>query len=205
MEKSCKGRREKIVEIAQERFALYGFDKTTMQEIADDLQLSKGSLYYYFPDKESLYKSIIEKEKNVFLHALDSQISQLSDPDDMLREYIKTRMQLSERLINLARTRSMYQQNLHSFMHEAVRDFHEKEDQIVTEIFQHGLNSGKYEIKDLCATASLFVNLVRGIRMLFLRNKLIFNVPEELEQHEKEINLFVAIFSKGIRVDNSEE
>ena len=205
MEKNCKDRRNGIITVAQERFALYGFDKTTMQEIADDLELSKGSLYYYFPDKESLYKSIIEKEKDEFLHALHAQISQLSDPDDMLREYIRTRMQLSERLINLARTRSMYQQNLHSFMHEAVRDFHEKEDQIVMKIFQHGLDAGKYVINELGATVSLFVNLVRGIRVLYLRNKLIFNVPEELNQQETEINLFVQIFSRGIRAFDVEK
>ena len=190
-----------IITMAQDRFALYGFDKTTMQEIADDLQLSKGSLYYYFPDKESLYKSIIEKEKNEFLQTLHVRLNQLSDPVVMLKEYIRTRMQLSERLINLARTRRMYQQNLHSFMNEAVWDFHAKEDHLVAEILQVGLESGIFAINDLQATASLFTNLVRGIRVLFLRNKHVFQVPEELEEHEQKINLFVEIFCRGIRCE----
>jgi len=201
MDKSCQEKRDQIITMAQDRFALYGFDKTTMQEIADDLQLSKGSLYYYFPDKESLYKSIIEKEKNEFLQTLHARLSQLSDPVEMLKEYIRTRMQLSERLINLARTRRMYQQNLHSFMHEAVQDFHAKEDRLVTEILQIGLKSGMFAIDDLQSTASLFTNLVRGIRVLFLRNKHVFQVPGELEEHEQKINLFVEIFCRGIRAE----
>ena len=59
-------KRNNILEIAQKRFGMYGLAKTTMQEIANDLGMSKGSLYYYFPDKERLYAAVLEKEQNVF-------------------------------------------------------------------------------------------------------------------------------------------
>ena len=55
-----------IIEAAQKRFGLYGVEKTSMREIANDLKLSKASLYYYFPDKESLYKAVVEKEQKEF-------------------------------------------------------------------------------------------------------------------------------------------
>ena len=42
-----------IIEASQKRFGIFGVEKTSMREIADDLKLSKASLYYYFPDKES--------------------------------------------------------------------------------------------------------------------------------------------------------
>ena len=54
-----------IVNAAQKRFGVFGLLKTTMQEIASDLCLSKGLLYYYFPGKEHLYKAVVEKEQKL--------------------------------------------------------------------------------------------------------------------------------------------
>jgi len=50
-----------IIEAAQKRFSYFGVGKTTMNEIADDLSISKASLYYYFPDKLNLYAAVLQK------------------------------------------------------------------------------------------------------------------------------------------------
>jgi len=50
-----------IIEAAQKRFSYFGVSKTTMNEIADDLSISKASLYYYFPDKLNLYAAVLQK------------------------------------------------------------------------------------------------------------------------------------------------
>jgi AcrR family transcriptional regulator len=50
-----------IIEAAQKRFSHFGVGKTTMNEIADDLSISKASLYYYFPDKLNLYAAVLQK------------------------------------------------------------------------------------------------------------------------------------------------
>ena len=52
-------KREAIIESAIKRFAHYGVSKTTMSEIAADLSFSKASLYYYFPDKLSLFAAVL--------------------------------------------------------------------------------------------------------------------------------------------------
>jgi TetR/AcrR family transcriptional repressor of mexJK operon len=54
-------KREMILEAALKRFSRYGLAKTTMGEIARDLDMSKGSLYYYFPDKDRIYVAVIER------------------------------------------------------------------------------------------------------------------------------------------------
>ncbi|MBD1429945.1 MULTISPECIES: TetR/AcrR family transcriptional regulator [Sphingobacterium] len=52
-------RKEEIIEIALRRFSHYGFSKTTMNEIADDLKITKANLYYYYPDKVALIKDVV--------------------------------------------------------------------------------------------------------------------------------------------------
>jgi TetR/AcrR family transcriptional regulator len=54
-------KRDLIIEAAEKRFMHFGVDKTTMNEIADDLSISKASLYYYFPDKLNLYGAVLHK------------------------------------------------------------------------------------------------------------------------------------------------
>jgi len=54
-------KRELIIEGAIKRFIHFGINKTTMNEIAEDLSVSKPSLYYYFPDKTSLILGVMEK------------------------------------------------------------------------------------------------------------------------------------------------
>ncbi len=63
-------KREKILEASYQRFLHYGYSKTTMNEIAGDLSMSKALLYYYFPDKSELYMSVIRKLAGDYLTKL---------------------------------------------------------------------------------------------------------------------------------------
>ncbi|WP_335872600.1 TetR/AcrR family transcriptional regulator [Bacillus sp. 2205SS5-2] len=63
-------KRDKIIEAAVLLFAEKGYQKTSMQEIADVLDISKGSLYFYFESKEDLMISIYEHyQQNIFTRA----------------------------------------------------------------------------------------------------------------------------------------
>lgn len=51
--------RQKIVAAARERFAHYGYGKTTMAELAGDCNMSPGNLYRYFPGKLDIAETIV--------------------------------------------------------------------------------------------------------------------------------------------------
>lgn len=52
--------REKIHTVALELFVTQGFAGTTMQDIADRLDLTKTALYYHFPNKATLIRSVVQ-------------------------------------------------------------------------------------------------------------------------------------------------
>lgn len=58
-------KKEQIIEAALKRFSHFGFQKTSMNEIADDLRITKANLYYYYADKSALLsdcvKSVIDE------------------------------------------------------------------------------------------------------------------------------------------------
>jgi AcrR family transcriptional regulator len=53
-------RRDRILEGAERAFVRNGFHATTMQHVADELGMSPGNLYRYFPSKEAIVEGLCE-------------------------------------------------------------------------------------------------------------------------------------------------
>ncbi len=53
-------RRAQIIEAAERLFYLNGYEKTSVQDIIDELHFSKGGLYHYFDSKLALLEAICE-------------------------------------------------------------------------------------------------------------------------------------------------
>jgi AcrR family transcriptional regulator len=54
-------RRDDIINTANRLFFQKGFEGVTMEEIANEIELSKSTLYFYFKDKESLYFAVVNR------------------------------------------------------------------------------------------------------------------------------------------------
>jgi AcrR family transcriptional regulator len=190
---------ELIIKIAQKRFGLYGVEKTSMREIAGDLRFSKGLLYYYFPDKESLYKAVIEKEQSEFMKNLETAIEDINDPAECLRKYVSTRLFYFKKLLNIGRLRSESYTDLRPRIAESVKNFREKDENIVKEILEKGKKEKIFSINNIPETASLFIDLLRGLRLTVLRDKkiLVIDEPEYSELSHKAL-AFTELFIKSL-------
>ena len=63
-----------IKKIATEMFANKGYDKCSMQEIADAVGFNKASLYFYFKSKEQLYICIFEDIINLYKSSVSNAL-----------------------------------------------------------------------------------------------------------------------------------
>jgi AcrR family transcriptional regulator len=61
-EEEKRERRDEILEAARGRFRRFGYSKTTMEEIAADAGISKGTIYIYFQNKEDIFIELIKRE-----------------------------------------------------------------------------------------------------------------------------------------------
>jgi AcrR family transcriptional regulator len=202
--KSGIGKSEKvqmIIEASQKRFGVYGVEKTSMQEIADDLKLSKAFLYYYFPDKESLYKAVVEKEQVEFISKISRRILKIQEPEQLLREYVNARLSYFRSLLNLSRLRLEAYSDLKPVFRETMREFKEREKEIIMNIFEKGMNMGKFSILNPEETASLFLDLLKGLRISVVNDKKMMIIEqEEYNQLLKNTIAFTDIFIKGLKI-----
>src|ERR1051325_9997710 len=59
-ERSERSRRN-VLGAALQLFAHHGYRSTTVRDIADEAKLSTGSVYHHFPDKETIFRTLLEE------------------------------------------------------------------------------------------------------------------------------------------------
>ncbi len=54
--------KELIMDTAWKHFSMYGYTDTNLERICKDAGITRGPLYYYFKDKEDLYRQVVVRE-----------------------------------------------------------------------------------------------------------------------------------------------
>ena len=112
-----------ILKAAQKRFGIYGLEKTTMHEIASDLGMSKASLYYYYPDKESLFKAVIETEQEEFFKLLEKSFESTDDPIARSMLFVTNHLKYFKTFFNLSRLRYIDYKDFKPKIHDVMTLF----------------------------------------------------------------------------------
>ncbi|MHB8895907.1 MAG: TetR/AcrR family transcriptional regulator, partial [Candidatus Geothermincolia bacterium] len=82
-----------IIDAAKELFSQKGYQATTMDEIAEKAELSKGAVYLYFESKDDLYVSLIVEEfwtiEGRLAEVIDSEEDLISKGKSMYMAFVK--------------------------------------------------------------------------------------------------------------------
>jgi AcrR family transcriptional regulator len=88
--RTSPARRDEAIAAAARVFFDKGFATATMKDIADELGLLKGSLYYYIPNKEDALYEIIRAYHDETRSYFDAIASSDAPPIEKLRRFIET-------------------------------------------------------------------------------------------------------------------
>ena len=70
MKRNSEATRQRIVKESINLFLRKGFKGTTMEEITDAVNLTKGAIYWYFKSKDELVETILEEWERTYLEGL---------------------------------------------------------------------------------------------------------------------------------------
>ena len=190
---------DEIIAVAQKRFGLYGLNKTSMREIAEDVGMSKASLYYYFADKGDLYRAVVEKEHKELIRIINETILVIEEPNQMLIEFVKVRTSYFRTVLNLNQLKPEDFNVSEAFKSEIWMRFQKNEIEIIKMILQKGLDKLVFNIENMDETVSLFLDVLRGLRRNVITAKGQYAINDaEYEQLVAKSNLFTILFLKGI-------
>lgn len=172
--------KEKILLFARDRFFKEGFYKTSMDELARELKMSKKTIYKYFPSKEKLVEEVVDELLKEYsgklLGVLEEDIDAISKIQKLLGILSSLFLKISDKWlqdmqyhtphlwakIDAFRTRIMYKN--------------------IGKIFQQGKEEGLFQDRPVELLLVIFVSSMRAIVSpdFLLNNK--FSFSQAVEQ-----------------------
>jgi len=166
--------KDKIVSVADRLFGRFGFQKTSMDEIAKIARKAKGSLYYHFSSKEDLFKEVVQNEiGDVKLQLSPIVNDKESSAEKKLVKYLMTRMDTMQRCTNYHETLIPRDIDHFEFMDDVRNDFDEWEKFRLTKIIDEGMEQGEFHIEiDAEVLSDVFIMILKGLEIpLYIQGK----------------------------------
>jgi AcrR family transcriptional regulator len=152
--------RDQIVAAATEHFRLYGYEKTTVSDLAKAIGFSKAYIYKFFESKQAIGELICAK----CLHEIETDIRAAIDavdrPPEKLRRMFKAAVESSLRLFFENRKLYDIAASAATGHWEAVRAFEGRIQAMLQDILRQGRETEEFERKtplDETATAIYLV------------------------------------------------
>jgi len=193
-------KKEKILEAAHHRFLHYGYSKTTMNEIAGDLSMSKALLYYYFPDKSQLYVAVMKKVAGDYLKSLSDKINTFADLKEAFIFQIDTQHDFIVTNYNFFDFFRINEQNLPDVIWEIVDQVHESEMQLLVSAIKTEVERDKIKpVANPEEIVALLLDALHGVRAKSVSHKkTMFPNKEHLSEIRAKRLLLADIFIKGL-------
>jgi AcrR family transcriptional regulator len=84
-----RDREEQLITVAARMFYDRGYDATTLQDVAEELGLLKGSLYYYIKSKDDLLYEVILRQLRSAMALLDECEAADGPPEERFARFIR--------------------------------------------------------------------------------------------------------------------
>lgn len=193
-------KREKILEASYQRFLHYGYSKTTMNEIAGDLSMSKALLYYYFPDKSQLYVAVMRKLSQEFIKSLISRVAESTDLLGAFKAQIDTHHQFMVTNYNFFDYFRLNEQNIPSTIWEIIAEIHQNEIEQLSNTLLQDVEKGNIKpVDDAAAMIDLILDALHGVRVRSMSHKKTgFPLKEHLEEIYQKRLVLADIFVRGL-------
>ncbi|MBB1642369.1 Fatty acid metabolism regulator protein [compost metagenome] len=194
-------KRIKILEAATRRFAHFGMAKTTMSEIAKDLNFSKALLYYYFPDKNSLYSAVFEYVIDKMIEDLEDVIAKGGDFEEIMMYSIDMRVKIINQYYNLFEYTMKMVKELPDELEQVFKESYLREVEIIEKILNIGIDAGEIQVEDINETARILLYSLFGMRMGILKDmkNMLFPTKEEFDHILSLQKKMMKIFLNGLR------
>lgn len=182
----------RIVEVAKELIAQYGFKKTTMDEIATKARMGKSSMYYYFKNKEDIFAEIVRSHSEEFRWELNDVIQKAYSPQDKIMQYVRARMLHLKQLSNYYKTLTNEYLDHYLFIEQVREDFYNFENQTLSNIINEGIQKNIFTPCKVDVVVRMIAIAIKGLEYpLFVQKE------QDLERDSQQM---MEIIFKGIEV-----
>jgi AcrR family transcriptional regulator len=139
--------RDQIVEAAEKHFRRYGYQKTTVSDLAKAIGFSKAYIYKFFDSKQAIGEAICSKTLSSVVATVEEAVASATTPTEKIRRMFKS---LTTTAVGLFfNDRKLYDLAASSAAEKwpSARAYAQRISQILTDIVREGRESGDFERK----------------------------------------------------------
>jgi AcrR family transcriptional regulator len=202
-ERERERRRQQIMVAAKRVFADKGFNKATMEDIAKEAELSPGTLYLYFKNKDELYASLSLRILQYLLMRLEhvNRTTSETDPSQNRLQALKEAMYDVYEfdpliLINMFHLQSSDAlKNLTPNLLNEIQHLSQSALEAMATIFEKGVKEGVFIDQRPIAIADITWALFSGVVLTETSKKIIGNADNDLRNA---LDMAFDILARGI-------
>lgn len=200
-EREKERRRQQIIVAAKRIFSAKGFNKATMEDIAEEAEISPGTIYIYFKNKDELYASLsirILQHLNIRLEHVKNQNNvndeqRIASLKDALYDIYDFDPLILINLFHLQSSESL--KNLSPELLSEIKRLSQSSLKIMSDIFSEGISTGVFIKANPNALADIFWALFSGVILWEESKKIIDNKKDFLKPT---LDIAFDIFRQGI-------
>lgn len=152
------------MDAAKENFNRYGFRKTTIDDIAKDAGVGKGTIYLHFNNKEAMFQKAVEREVMRELTFLMGKLANISSPVDKFAALIKEAYNYIERNEFLRRTISGAPELFSGLPRDFFDRIQEQSIALINAVIEEGIEEDIFRQVDPGKVAYILLNIDRAFQ-----------------------------------------
>ncbi len=203
-------RRQQIMIAAKRVFSVRGFNKATMEDIAKEAELSPGTLYLYFKNKDELFSSLsirILQYLNLRLeHVVNNEKEMTSDHKiEALKEVMYDVYEFDPLiLINMFHLQSSDTlKNLSPQLLADLKSLSRNSLGLMARIFEEGIKKGDFTDKHPIALADIVWAIFSGLVLWEESKRIISN--DDKNYLKETLEVAFEIFGRGIKSERNKK
>ncbi|MFS0657080.1 TetR/AcrR family transcriptional regulator [Bacillus sp. 179-C3.3 HS] len=180
--------RQKIVTTSRDLFAKKGYSETSVRDILEAAEISKGNLYHHFKGKEFLFLHIMEEDHRYMMETWNAEKKALPLATDKLAGFAEL---ISHMNINYPLMRASEEFCASAFTSDEVMarmnkidvDF----DDVMRDILLEGNEDGSWSIQNVESKVKILLSVFYGLGVLYKND----TIEQKIELQKEAISLFI--------------
>jgi AcrR family transcriptional regulator len=155
-------RRTEILQAARRTFSRLGYQSATVDAIAEEAGIAKGTVYLYFKSKEEIYLTDLHQYIDALQEETDARVAKVASAREKLAEFMAVRLEYCERNVEFVRIFFSEASVNQMRFHRDFKGFLDHTAKLVQSILDLGIARGEIRKVPIERTALAINDLTKG-------------------------------------------
>lgn len=175
-----KSRKEEIIKAASNLFSQKSYHDVTMDQIAGEVGVAKGTIYLYFKSKENLYLGILEHTFEAIESILEKEIAKEDPAPLKLKKILRLIFQFYFQNMDVLRILTRDETRLIREHFEFTEHWRHRRIKLYRKVLEKGIKEGSFRSANTELMALIIFGLVGSVMFFYPTDKTAGEIAEEV-------------------------